>query len=158
EGDEYDEITKVVWPQYRAALRGFQAFDFDDLVCEPVRLFRRQADALARWQERFRYILVDEYQDTNHAQLELVRLLSQEHRNVVAGGADDQSISPWRGPDAPNTPDFERHSPGARVVKLEQTSRSPPAVLSVANAVLARTGARRHAKVLVPTREGGAVT
>ena len=69
-GTNTTRSPKMVWPKYRAALRGFQAFDFDDLVCEPVRLWRRRADVLARWQERFRYVMVDEYQDTNHAQLE----------------------------------------------------------------------------------------
>jgi ATP-dependent DNA helicase Rep len=124
EGDEYDEITKVVYPKYRAAMRGFCAFDFDDLVCEPVRLFSRHADVLEKWQQRFRYVLVDEYQDTNRAQLELVRLLAREHRNIVVVGDDDQSIYAWRGADVSNILDFERHFPGAKVVKLEQNYRS----------------------------------
>ncbi|HKQ67917.1 MAG TPA: UvrD-helicase domain-containing protein [Polyangiaceae bacterium] len=158
EGDDYDEITQIVWPKYRAALRGFHAFDFDDLVCEPVRLWRRRPEALERWQERFRYILVDEYQDTNHAQLELVRLLAQQHQNIAVVGDDDQSIYAWRGADVGNILDFETHFPGAKVVKLEQNYRSTPAVLSVANSVLAKTSAKRHAKVLQATRNGGAVT
>jgi DNA helicase-2/ATP-dependent DNA helicase PcrA len=155
EGDEYDEITKIVFPKYRAALRAFCAFDFDDLVCEPVRLFARQPDVLEKWQERFRYVLVDEYQDTNRAQLELVRLLAREHRNITVVGDDDQSIYAWRGADVSNILDFERHFPGAKVVKLEQNYRSTGAVLSIANSVLAGTRARRHEKVLVPTREAG---
>ena len=156
EKSDYDEIAKIVWPKYRSALRGFHAFDFDDLVCEPVRLFRRRPEVLARWQERFRYLLVDEYQDTNHAQLELVRLLAREHRNIVVVGDDDQSIYAWRGADVANILDFERHFPGAKVVKLEQNYRSTSAVLAVANSVLERTSARRHAKVLRPTRDAGA--
>jgi len=156
EGDEYDEIAAVVWPKYRAALRGFHAFDFDDLVGEPARLFQRRPEVLARWQERFRYILVDEYQDTNHGQLELVRLLAREHRNVVVVGDDDQSIYAWRGADVSNILDFEKHFPGAKVVRLEQNYRSTSAVLSVANAVLAPTAARRHRKVLRATRGQGA--
>jgi ATP-dependent DNA helicase Rep len=156
EKSEYDEIAKIVWPKYRSALRGFHAFDFDDLVCEPVRLFRRRPEILARWQERFRYMLVDEYQDTNHAQLELVRLLAKEHRNLCVVGDDDQSIYAWRGADVSNILDFERHFPGAKVVKLEQNYRSTSAVLAVANSVLERTSARRHAKVLQSTRAGGA--
>jgi superfamily I DNA/RNA helicase len=155
EGDEYDEITKDVYPKYRTALRGFCAFDFDDLVCEPVHLFEKHADILEKWQQRFRYILVDEYQDTNRAQLELVRLLAREHRNIVVVGDDDQSIYAWRGADVSNILDFERHFPGAKVVKLEQNYRSTGAVLSIANSVLAGTRARRHEKVLVPTRESG---
>jgi DNA helicase-2/ATP-dependent DNA helicase PcrA len=156
EKSDYDEIAKIVWPKYRSALRGFHAFDFDDLVCEPVRLFRRRADVLLRWQERFRYVLVDEYQDTNHAQLELVRLLAREHRNLCVVGDDDQSIYAWRGADVSNILDFERHFPGAKVVKLEQNYRSTSAVLAVANSVLERTSARRHAKILKATRDVGA--
>jgi DNA helicase-2/ATP-dependent DNA helicase PcrA len=156
EKNDYDEIAKIVWPKYRSALRGFHAFDFDDLVCEPVRLFRRHPDVLERWQERFRYILVDEYQDTNHAQLELVRLLARDHRNLCVVGDDDQSIYAWRGADVSNILDFERHFEGAKVVKLEQNYRSASTVLAVANSVLERTSARRHAKVLKATRDGGA--
>jgi ATP-dependent DNA helicase Rep len=156
EKSEYDEIAKIVWPKYRSALRGFHAFDFDDLVCEPVRLFRRRPEVLERWQERFRYVLVDEYQDTNHAQLELVRLLAGRHRNLAVVGDDDQSIYAWRGADVSNILDFERHFPGAKVVKLEQNYRSTSAVLAVANSVLERTSARRHAKVLKATRDAGA--
>jgi DNA helicase-2/ATP-dependent DNA helicase PcrA len=157
EGDDYDEITKVVLPKYRAALRGFHAFDFDDLVCEPVRLWKRRPEVLSRWQERFRYVLVDEYQDTNHAQLEMVRLLSSEHRNVMVVGDDDQSIYAWRGADRTNILDFEKHFDGAKVVKLEQNYRSTPDVLSVANSVLAKTEAKRHKKVLRATRGGGQI-
>ncbi|HMJ51694.1 MAG TPA: UvrD-helicase domain-containing protein [Polyangiaceae bacterium] len=156
EKSDYDEIAKIVWPKYRSALRGFHAFDFDDLVCEPVRLFRRRAEVLARWQERFRYVLVDEYQDTNHAQLELVRLLACEHRNLCVVGDDDQSIYAWRGADVSNILDFEHHFPGTKVVKLEQNYRSTSTVLAVANSVLERTSARRHAKILKATRDGGA--
>jgi DNA helicase-2/ATP-dependent DNA helicase PcrA len=157
EGDDYDEITKIVMPKYRAALRGFHAFDFDDLVCEPVRLWRRRPEVLARWQERFRYVLVDEYQDTNHAQLEMVRLLSSEHKNIMVVGDDDQSIYAWRGADRTNILDFENHFAGAEIVKLEQNYRSTPDVLSVANAVLAPTEAKRHKKVLRATRVGGQI-
>src|SRR5262249_9600413 len=99
EADEYDEIVKLVYPRYGAALRGFHAFDFDDLVCEPVRLWQRREEVLSRWQERYRYLLIDEYQDTNKAQLEMVRLLAGSHHNVMAVGDDDQSIYAWRGAD-----------------------------------------------------------
>jgi DNA helicase-2/ATP-dependent DNA helicase PcrA len=157
EADEYDEITRIVWPKYRAALKGFCAFDFDDLVTEPVRLWKRSADVLERWQERFRYVLVDEYQDTNHSQLELVRLLSDRHKNIAVVGDDDQSIYAWRGADVSNILEFEKQFPGAKVVKLEQNYRSTSAVLSVANSVLARTEAKRHKKVLRATRDGGTI-
>jgi DNA helicase-2/ATP-dependent DNA helicase PcrA len=153
--DEYDEISCLVYPKYLAAMKSFQAFDFDDLICEVVNLWRRRPDVLEKWRERYRYIIVDEYQDTNHAQLELVRLLGGGHRNVCVVGDDDQSIYAWRGADVRNILDFESHFVGAKVVKLEENYRSKAAILNVANAVLAKSGARRHGKVLRPTLPGG---
>jgi DNA helicase-2/ATP-dependent DNA helicase PcrA len=153
--DEYDEISSIVYPKYLAAMRSFQAFDFDDLICEVVNLWRKRADVLQKWRERYRYLIVDEYQDTNHAQLELVRLLAGEHRNVCVVGDDDQSIYAWRGADVRNILEFEQHFAGAKVVKLEENYRSKAAILNVANAVLAKSGARRHGKVLRPTLPGG---
>ena len=152
--DEYDEIAMLVYPRYIAALRGFQAFDFDDLICEVVRLWQRRPDVLERWRARYRFVIVDEYQDTNRAQLELLLLLAGEHRNVVVVGDDDQSIYAWRGADVRNILDFEEHFGGAKVVKLEHNYRSRKPILDVANAVLARSGARRHRKTLVATRDG----
>ncbi len=157
--DDYDEVAMLVYPRYIAALRAFQAFDFDDLICEVVSLFKRRPEIAERWQQRFRFVIVDEYQDTNHAQLELVRQLAGMHRNVMVVGDDDQSIYAWRGADVRNILDFEQHFPGAKVVKLEENYRSVKPVLDVANAVLAGGGARRHKKVLRPTRlEGDRVT
>jgi ATP-dependent DNA helicase Rep len=150
--DDYDEVAMLVYPRYQAALHGFQAFDFDDLICEVVRLWQRRPDVLARWQGRFRQVIVDEYQDTNRAQLELTRLMGGEHRNVMVVGDDDQSIYSWRGADVRNILDFEEHFPGARVVKLEHNYRSVQAVLEVANAVLAKGVGRRHQKTLIATR------
>jgi DNA helicase-2/ATP-dependent DNA helicase PcrA len=151
--DDYDEVAMLVYPRYQAQLRSFQAYDFDDLICEVVRLWQRRPDVLARWQMRFRQVIVDEYQDTNRAQLELVRLLGGEHRNVMVVGDDDQSIYAWRGADVRNILDFEEHFPGAKVVKLQENYRSVRPVLAVANAVLAKSGARRHKKTLLATRE-----
>jgi DNA helicase-2/ATP-dependent DNA helicase PcrA len=153
--DDYDEISMEVFPKYQAALQGFQAFDFDDLICEVVNLWKRRPDCLERWQQRFRYVIVDEYQDTNHAQLELVRLIGGDRKNVCVVGDDDQSIYAWRGADVKNILDFEQHFSGAKVVKLQENYRSFRPVLELANAVLSKSGARRHKKVLVPTREGG---
>jgi DNA helicase-2/ATP-dependent DNA helicase PcrA len=150
--DDYDEVAMLVYPRYQAALRSFQAFDFDDLICEVVRLWQKRPDVLLRWQGRFRQIIVDEYQDTNRAQLELTRLIGGAHRNVMVVGDDDQSIYAWRGADVRNILDFEEHFPGAKVVKLEENYRSVKAVLDVANAVLAKGGGRRHPKTLVATR------
>jgi len=153
--DPYEEIASLVYPRYLAALRSLQAFDFDDLICEVVRLWRRRPDVLERWRMRFRFVIVDEYQDTNHAQLELVRLLCGEHKNVCVVGDDDQSIYAWRGADVRNILEFESHFAGAKVVKLEHNYRSKKAILDVANAVLAKSGARRHKKTLIAFREGG---
>ena len=152
EGSEYDEITALVYPKYVSMMRGFQAFDFDDLLCEVVRLWRRRPEILQKYRERYRYVIVDEYQDTNHAQLELVRLLCEEHRNVCVVGDDDQSIYAWRGADVRNILDFERHFTGAKVVKLQENYRSNAKVLAVASVVLEKSGARRHPKTIVATR------
>jgi len=155
ERDPYDEVTKLIFPRYRDALRRFRAFDFDDLVCEVARLWHERTDVRARWQDRFLHVLVDEYQDTNRAQLELLRFLCGARRNVCAVGDDDQAIYGWRGADVRNILDFERHFEGARVIKLEQNYRSVAPVLAVANAVIAKRTDARWRKVLFTERAGG---
>jgi DNA helicase-2/ATP-dependent DNA helicase PcrA len=154
EGDAYDEITRIVYPRYQTALKTFRAFDFDDLVCGVALLWQKRPEVLARWRERYRFLLVDEYQDTNKAQLALVRLLAGEHRNVCVVGDDDQAIYAWRGADVRNILEFEDHFPGALVVKLEQNYRSRAPIIAVANAVIARRTDARHEKVLVTDRGG----
>jgi superfamily I DNA/RNA helicase len=156
EGDEYDEITQLVFPRYEAALRNFKAFDFDDLVCAVARLWMDKPAVLEKWRARYRYLLVDEYQDTNRAQLELLRLLAEPHRNICVVGDDDQAIYAWRGADVRNILEFEEHFPGAKVVKLEQNYRSCKPVLDVANAVIAKRPDSRHRKTLFTERAGGA--
>ncbi len=146
--DEYDEVTKLIYPKYQSKLRSFLAYDFDDLVVEVARLIRDRPDMRARYRGRFRYLLVDEYQDTNGAQLELLRLLAEEHRNLCVVGDDDQSIYAWRGADVRNILDFEEHFPGAKIILLEQNYRSQPAVLAVANAVISKRSDAKHRKVL----------
>jgi superfamily I DNA/RNA helicase len=155
EGDAYDEITKVVFPRYQNALRQYRAFDFDDLVCEVARLWRDREDVRARWQSEFLYVLVDEYQDTNRAQLEMLRLLCGSRRNVCAVGDDDQAIYGWRGADVRNILDFERHFEAARVIKLEQNYRSYAPILAVANAVIAKRTDSKWRKELFTQRTGG---
>jgi superfamily I DNA/RNA helicase len=155
DADAYDAITRLVYPRYQAALRGFRAYDFDDLVCGVTSLWQSRPDVLARWRERYRFLLIDEYQDTNGAQLALVRLLGGEHRNVCVVGDDDQAIYGWRGADVRNILEFEEHFPGAEVVKLEQNYRSAAPILAVANAVIARRTDSRHKKVLFTNRAGG---
>jgi DNA helicase-2/ATP-dependent DNA helicase PcrA len=155
DGDSYDEITKVLYPRYQAALRQYKALDFDDLVCEVARLWRENDEARARWRTKFQYVLVDEYQDTNRAQLEMLRLLAGERGNVCAVGDDDQAIYGWRGADVRNILDFEEHFAGARVVKLEQNYRSVGPILAVANAVIAKRTDAKWRKVLFTERPGG---
>jgi superfamily I DNA/RNA helicase len=155
ERDDYDAITKVILPQYQAALRRYRAYDFDDLVCEVACLWRNSDAVRARWQTKFLYVLVDEYQDTNRAQLEMLRLLCGERRNICAVGDDDQAIYGWRGADVNNILEFDRHFAGARVVKLEHNYRSRAPILAVANAIIAKRADAKWRKVLFTERTGG---
>ncbi|HEY1960099.1 MAG TPA: UvrD-helicase domain-containing protein [Polyangiaceae bacterium] len=157
EEDEYDLITREVYPRYQSALRSFRAFDFDDLVCELARLLRTREDVLSRFQDRYRFILVDEYQDTNVAQLELLRHLGARDKNVCVVGDDDQAIYGWRGADVRNILEFENHFPGAAIVKLEQNYRSRPEILAVANAVISKRQDSKHEKTLFSTKPSGAL-
>jgi DNA helicase-2/ATP-dependent DNA helicase PcrA len=155
EGDEYDEIVKIVFPRYQSALRAFNAYDFDDLVCEVARLWLARPDVLARWQERCPFLLVDEYQDTNRAQLEVLKLLAGDRRNLCVVGDDDQSIYGWRGADVRNILDFDEQFVGAKVVKLEQNYRSKKPILDVANSIIERRTDVKHKKVLFTEHLGG---
>ncbi|HEU4735359.1 MAG TPA: UvrD-helicase domain-containing protein, partial [Kofleriaceae bacterium] len=145
--DDYDVQTAEVYPRYQDMLRACAAFDFDDLIVEPVRLFERDADVARRWAERFRFVMVDEFQDTNPAQLRLVKHLVADHQNLVVVGDDDQSIYSWRGADPTNILKFTELFSGARIVKLEQNYRSTKTILAAANGVIANNQ-RRHGKQL----------
>ncbi|MBL8720396.1 MAG: UvrD-helicase domain-containing protein [Myxococcales bacterium] len=151
----YQQVAKLVYPKYVSALRGFHALDFDDLICEPVRLLGSFPEVRERWQRKFRYILVDEYQDTNKAQLEFLRLVVGEAPNLTVVGDDDQSIYGWRGADVRNILSFDEHFPGAKIVKLEQNYRSRQPVLEAANAVIAAMPAKKFKKSLFTERAGG---
>ena len=131
-----NRITADVFERYQAELRQNNAFDFDDLICEPVRRFQQFPEVLEKYRNRFRYILIDEYQDTNRPQYLLSRLLAREHRNICCVGDDDQSIYQFRGADIRNILDFERDYPEATVVRLEQNYRSTKRILEAANAVI----------------------
>ena len=146
----YDEVASALYARYLERLEALQAYDLDDLVCQPVKLWRRKPAVLERWRERYRYIIVDEYQDTNLAQLELLRLLAAPRNNVCAVGDDDQAIYAWRGADVRNILEFGDDFPGTTVVRLEENYRSDKPILDIANAVIARSSARRHGKTLVP--------
>jgi DNA helicase-2/ATP-dependent DNA helicase PcrA len=132
-----------LYREYQRRLLEASATDFDDLLLLTVRLFREHADSLAHWRSRFRHVLVDEFQDTNAAQWELVRLLGEEHRNVVAVGDSDQAIFKFRGADYRNLLRFEEVFPEATVVVLEQNYRSTQRILDAANAVIANNAARK---------------
>ncbi len=142
--------------RYRERLRKANALDFDDLLLEAVRLFDQAPDVLARYQERWRYLHVDEYQDTTRAQYLWVRALAARHRNLCVVGDDDQSIYSWRGADLRNILDFERDWPDAAVVKLEQNYRSTQLILDAAHAVVSRNSARKDKK-LWTENAGGAL-
>ncbi len=146
-GSFADEQVARVYARYADALRANGAMDFDDLLMVTAQLMEGDAAVRARWQSRFQHVLVDEYQDTNHAQYRLVRALAEPQRNVVAVGDDDQGIYSWRGADVRNILDFERDYPDAHVVALEQNYRSTGTILRAANAVVERNP-HRHPKRL----------
>jgi DNA helicase-2/ATP-dependent DNA helicase PcrA len=152
--DEYDLVAADLFPKYEEALRNFHAFDFDDLITETVRLFDRDPEALARWQQRFRYVMVDEYQDTNRSQFLLLEKLVAPHLNVCVVGDDDQSIYGWRGAEATHILEFDKQFPGAKLVRLEENYRSTPHILAAANAVIAHNE-KRHPKTLWTQKRPG---
>lgn len=143
-----------VYQEYQAVLRKNNALDFDDLIVKTVELFRTCPQILESYQERFRYIMVDEYQDTNTAQFELVRLLADKYRNICVVGDDDQSIYKFRGANIRNILDFESYYPEAKVVRLEQNYRSTQIILDTANAVI-KNNFGRKSKQLWTDKEGG---
>ncbi len=147
QGDDYDLVASEVFPRYERALRAQCAVDFDDLIARPVALLAEDEALRCSYEKRIRYVLVDEYQDTNAAQLRLVQLLAGKRRNVCAVGDDDQAIYGWRGAEVANVLRFERHFPGAKEIRLEQNYRSTGHILACANAVIARNE-RRKAKAL----------
>ncbi len=140
-------MAEHIRSRYESALRACNAVDFDDLILLVLRLFREHVDALDACRRRWRYVMVDEYQDTNAAQFRLVHALTQEHRNLCVVGDDDQSIYGWRGAEIANLLDMEKHYPEVKVVKLEQNYRSTTTILKAANAVI-RHNTRRRGKQL----------
>ena len=133
----------VIFEQYEGRLRQANALDFDDLLLEAVRLLRHDSLVRQQYNERLRFLLIDEYQDTNRSQYELMRLLSEAHSNVCVVGDEDQSIYGWRGSDIRNILDFERDFPGAVTIRLEQNYRSTQNILKAASAVVARNVERK---------------
>jgi DNA helicase-2/ATP-dependent DNA helicase PcrA len=152
--DPNSERIAHIFKSYQAELRKCNALDFDDLLLEAVRLLKVSAEARERYQRRYRYLLVDEYQDTNRPQYELMKLLAGEQKNVCAVGDEDQSIYSWRGADIRNILEFEKDFPNARIVRLEQNYRSTQIILEAAGAVV-QNNLKRKGKKLWTDRQGG---
>jgi len=152
--DPISERVAHIFEIYKQELRKANALDFDDLLLETVRLLKNVAEVRARYNRRFEYILIDEYQDTNRPQYELMRLLAGSHHNVCVVGDEDQSIYSWRGADIRNILEFEQDFPDAKIIRLEQNYRSTQNILSAASAVVANN-VQRKGKNLWTSRDGG---
>ena len=153
----YDILSRTaasVYHHYQEKIRQNNAVDFDDLIFLPVRLFKDYPQVLSYYQERFRYILVDEYQDTNHAQYVLVNLLAKTNRNLFVVGDPDQGIYSWRGADIKNIMSFERDYPEAKVIKLEQNYRSTCAILDAANHLIRNNSNRKEKRLWTAAGQG----
>ena len=156
-GDFFAQHAAQVYELYEKKLMENNAMDFDDLLMKTVNLFELFPERLRHYQETFRYILIDEYQDTNHAQYRLANLLAREHRNLAVVGDDDQSIYSWRGADIRNILEFERDYPDAKVIRLEQNYRSTQRILDAANAVVKHNRARKGKHLWTAEGEGALV-
>ncbi len=150
----HEQVAARAYRRYQERLGAANGLDFDDLLIQAVRLFEEAPGVLARYQDRWRYLHVDEYQDTNRAQYLWVRLLAAKHRNLAVVGDDDQSIYSWRGADLRNILDFERDYPEAAVVKLEQNYRSTQLILDAAHAVVSRNEGRKDKKLWTQNPRG----
>jgi DNA helicase-2/ATP-dependent DNA helicase PcrA len=152
--DPITEKVAHIYEEYRKELRKANALDFDDLLLETVRLLKSSAEVRERYQRRYQYLLIDEYQDTNRPQYELIKLLAGSQHNVCVVGDEDQSIYSWRGADIRNILEFEKDFPEARIIRLEQNYRSTQAILEAASAVVANN-VKRKGKKLWTARQGG---
>jgi len=152
--DAHSRAVAPVYAELEGTLRQANAVTFDDLLVLPVRILEQHEQVRNQYRDRFRFVLVDEYQDTNRAQYRFVKLIGGEHANVMVVGDDDQSIYGWRGADIRNILDFERDFPNARVVRLEENYRSTPQILDLANVAISANTERRG-KTLRSTRPGG---
>lgn len=156
--DFFERIVASVYPRYQEYLRSANALDFDDLICKVIELFENHPLVLARYQDQFRYILVDEYQDVNYAQYVLVRLLAEAHRNLCVVGDDDQAIYSFRGAEVELILRFEQDFPDARVVKLERNYRSTQPILDLAFKVVSQNTVRAPKRLWTDRSEGMPVT
>ncbi len=153
-GDFNKQRVAQVYREYQARLRANNAMDFDDLIFNTVRLLKYDPEVLSYYQDKFQYIMVDEYQDTNSAQFELVRLLASGKRNLCVVGDDDQSIYKFRGANIYNILNFEQHYPDATVIKLEQNYRSTGNILNAANGVIANNEGRKEKRLWTKAEAG----
>ncbi len=159
-GMAYGQVQQMaarVYATYDRILREAGALDFDDLIFEVVKMLRNHPDILEKYQQQFRYIMVDEYQDTNSAQYQLTKLLAQKHRNICVVGDDWQSIYSWRGANFQNILDFEKDYSDARVVKLEQNYRSTKNILDAAHSVISKNALRSDKELWTEAGEGPAI-
>lgn len=153
--DNYEErMYAQSYRLYQEILRDNDAMDFDDMILMTIKLFKQEPEVLAYYQNKFKYILVDEYQDTNRAQYEFISLLAREHRNLCVVGDDDQSIYSFRGADISNILNFEKEYPETKVVKLEQNYRSTQPILDVANCIISNNRGRKGKKLWTAISEG----
>ena len=154
EPEDDKTLIGAVFARYQQELKTLNAVDFDDLLLLTVKLLAENGDVRERWQRRFHYVMVDEFQDTNRLQLELVTMLADERKNVAVVGDDDQSIYGWRGAEVSNILEFETHFPNPVVIKLEQNYRSTNFILGTANSLI-KNNPRRRPKNLWSAKEGG---
>jgi len=150
----FEEVIAQIYPEYQNRLKTHNAFDFDDLLISPIFLFEKFPDLLEKYQSRMKYILVDEYQDTNRAQYQLIYLLAKSHKNLFVVGDDDQSIYRWRGADLRNILEFEKDFADTQIFRLEQNYRSTQNILIAANSVVRKNLGRKE-KTLWSKKEHG---
>ncbi|QDU33307.1 ATP-dependent DNA helicase PcrA [Poriferisphaera corsica] len=153
-GDFYTKKIAQIYKKYESILNQSHALDFDDLLMKTVQLFREHPIVLAELQERYQYIMIDEYQDTNHAQFMIANALAARHKNICATGDPDQSIYGWRGANIQNILDFESHYPDAQTVRLEQNYRSTKTILAAADALIQSNTARKHKELWTDNEQG----
>ncbi|RLD09996.1 MAG: ATP-dependent DNA helicase Rep [Chlamydiae bacterium] len=156
--NEFDgELYSTVWKKYRETLKNNNAVDYEDLLVLPLRLFKKYPDILKSYQNIFKYIIVDEYQDTNAVQFEFIKLLANKYKNICAVGDDDQSIYGWRGAEVKNILDFDKHFKNAAVIRLEENYRSTGNILKAANAVISANKNRKPKKLWTRMGDGNRI-
>ena len=151
------KVIYNVYKEYQRQLKANNAMDFDDLLLNALHVLKDNPDILAQYQSRFRYIMVDEYQDTNHIQYEIIKMMAQGHKNLCVVGDDDQCIYQWRGADIRNILDFEKDFPSTKVIKLEQNYRSCGNILSAAHSVIKNNRGRKAKKLWTEAEAGSPI-